>query len=67
MYNFKSCKDCAKRYIGCHSNCKEYFEELEKSRDIKKKEISDNRYAPYRGAKSWSHHSNVLKNKCHKK
>ena len=34
------CKDCDKRYIGCHSNCdlyKKYKEELELVSDRKRK------------------------------
>lgn len=46
IQNIKSpCKDCGKRYLGCHSNCKEYKKfknKLQHRRDEKKKYFNDN-------------------------
>lgn len=29
-----SCMDCTKRYIGCHSECKEYKQFVEKNKAV---------------------------------
>lgn len=29
-----SCKDCTKRHIGCHSECEEYKQFVEKNKSI---------------------------------
>lgn len=50
-----SCKGCEKRYVGCHSECKEYIEwaaykkeENEKARKEKWYEWNDYYYIPSR-------------------
>ena len=30
------CKDCEERYIGCHSKCERYIQEIENWKEIKK-------------------------------
>ncbi len=32
MNEFKACRDCTSRYIGCHSTCKRHLEEKEAHR-----------------------------------
>ena len=35
MARIEACKVCTKRYIGCHSNCKEY-QEYKKLKDLER-------------------------------
>lgn len=42
-----SCKDCTKRYVGCHSNCADYAEykkEVTEQRKQKRKESMMNKH-----------------------
>lgn len=36
------CKDCEERYIGCHSKCERYIQEIENWKKVKK-QISKNK------------------------
>ena len=36
-----SCKDCTKRHIGCHSECEEYKEFVEKNKAISRARFLD--------------------------
>lgn len=35
MARIEACKDCTKRYIGCHASCKEY-QEFKKLKDLER-------------------------------
>lgn len=44
---FKSCRVCTKRYLGCHSSCKNYQEELKAHREIKNKMMEEDKMRTY--------------------
>jgi len=43
----KPCLDCKKRYVGCHSTCKDYLKSKEKTELIKKKRHEEGMYLDY--------------------
>lgn len=41
MTPFKACHHCTKRFVGCHSTCKEYKEDKERHNALMKKANED--------------------------
>lgn len=44
MGGIKCCKDCTKRYIGCHSNCDDYLKEKKAIEEQKRIAKEDKNY-----------------------
>ena len=42
MLGIMCCNNCTKRYVGCHSNCKDYILEKEKIEKIRQDRMREN-------------------------
>lgn len=49
------CKDCEKRYLGCHSECEQYLDWKKAHQDAKDKMDADRRRGVLKSAKIQSH------------
>lgn len=47
MLRVYSCKNCKDRYMGCHSKCEKYLDEVKKNEKIKRYERKENIYRKY--------------------
>ena len=47
MKLFEECRDCDKRYVGCHANCHTYIRDRKLLDEVKAKQRADNDYIGY--------------------
>lgn len=61
------CKDCTKRYLGCHDKCEEYQRQSKEHKERKEKVAKEmGLNGPSKKAKVWYHTSSTFKGKCHR-
>lgn len=57
---FSTCKNCAKRYIGCHSECEDYIKDKiahdAQQAHIKEQKKSYRLYRDYKASRMWKAH-----------